>query len=191
MNNISGYTSCWFLTSVLRNHIHEMTNRYACLRALRVDLFYKRNTARFQQTDYRQLEYEVRLLMQETMKQKAVVGYFWVIEWTRAHGWHAHVVFWLDGHITQTTWPVAKKVLDIWSTITQKEGGYHRCEYQEHYLANINLPVYYNVPLSITNIQQVLSYLAKEEQKDGFYLFGCNEVPPRPASGRPRKYPSV
>ena len=64
-----GYSSGWFLTSLLRNHTSEMINRYACLRALRVDLFYKRNSFRFRHSDHRQLEHEVRILMQEMMKQ--------------------------------------------------------------------------------------------------------------------------
>ncbi|WP_431615911.1 rolling circle replication-associated protein [Citrobacter amalonaticus] len=183
----SSYTSGWLLTSLLRNHINEMINRYSCLRALRIDLFYKRNSFRLRHSDHRQLEHEVRFLMQEMMKQKGVVGYFWVIEWTTDHGWHAHVAFWLDRHITQTTWPTAKKASDIWKSITEQEGGFYRCEYKENYQANINIPVCYNDPYSIENIHRVLSYLAKEEQKDGFYLYGCNDVPPRPASGRPRK----
>lgn len=182
-----GYSSGWFLTSLLRNHINEMINRYACLRALRVDLFYKRNSFRFRHSDHRQLEHEVRILMQEMMEQKGIVGYFWVIEWTTDHGWHAHVAFWLDDHITQTTWPAAEKASVIWKSITEQEGGFYRCEYKENYQANINIPVCYHDPSSIENIHQVLGYLAKEEQKDGFYLYGCNDVPPRSAAGRPRK----
>lgn len=186
MHTSDKYTSDWFLSAILRNHTHEMINRYACLRALRVDLFYQQSSFRYQRSDHRQLEYEIRILMQEMMKQKGVVGYFWVIEWTIDHGWHAHVVFWADDHITQTTWPTAQKALHIWKSITGQEGGFYRCDYKENYPANINIPVCYNDPSSIENIHRVLGYLAKEEQKEGFYLYGCNDVPPRPASGRPR-----
>lgn len=182
------FTPNLFLTAILKNHINEMINRYSCLRALRIDLFYKRNSLRFQRSDHRQLEHEVRFLMQEMMKQKGVVGYFWVIERTANHGWHAHAAFWLDDHITQTTWPTAKQASAIWNMITEQEGGFHRCDYKENYQANINIPVCYNDPSSIENIHQVLGYLAKEEQKDGFYIYGCSEVPPRPASGRPRAH---
>lgn len=69
-----GYNSDWFLTAILRNHTLEMINRFSCLRALRVDLFYTHNSFRFQSSDHRQLEHEVRLLMQEMMKQKASSG---------------------------------------------------------------------------------------------------------------------
>lgn len=180
------YTPNVFLTSLLRDHTDSMINRYSALRALRVDLWYQKGTLRFQQSDYRQLEHEVRLLMQEMMTQKSIVGYFWVIEWTQDHGWRAHVIFWLDEHITQTTWPASRKTSDIWSRLTSQEGGFYHCVLKEPYKADINIPVYYNVPASIMNIHQVLGYLAKEEQKDGLYLYGCNDIPPRPTSGRPR-----
>ncbi|HCN2172717.1 TPA: hypothetical protein N6M59_004107, partial [Escherichia coli] len=54
------------------------------------------------------------------------------------------------------------------------------------YTYNINIPVRHNDPESIDNIRGALHYLAKEEQKDGLCAYGCNEVPERPAAGRPR-----
>jgi len=75
---------------------------------------------------------------------------------------------------------------ELWSNITDREGWHHRCEYKEHYRANINIPVHYNDPGSITNIRQVLAYMTKIQQKEGLLLHGCNEVPERPLTGRPR-----
>ncbi|MGM7765156.1 hypothetical protein [Yersinia enterocolitica] len=49
------------------------------------------------------------------------------------------------------------------------------------------IPVRYSDPDSICNIRQVLAYMTKVQQKHGLLLFGCNEVPERPATGRPRK----
>ncbi len=61
------------------------------------------------------------------------------------------------------------------------------CIRYRHYAYNINIPVRHNDPESIDNIRGALHYLAKEEQKDGLCAYGCNEVPERPAAGRPRK----
>lgn len=47
------------------------------------------------------MESDVRHLMDEMMSMPVVVGYFWVIEWTEDHLFHAHVAFWLDGNKTQ------------------------------------------------------------------------------------------
>ncbi|WP_447887154.1 YagK/YfjJ domain-containing protein [Serratia fonticola] len=178
----------WFLSHRLNLHIDELVNRYSRLLALRVDLSYQKNTVRYGQQRHRQLESDVRLLMTEMERLSAVVGYFWVIEWTVDHKFHAHVVFWLDGHETQRTFPFAEKAMAFWKAITQQDGSFYRCDFKEEYQADITIPVCYNAPASITNIKRVLSYLAKVEQKEGmFFPFGCNDVPARSAAGRPRK----
>ncbi len=54
----------------------------------------------------------------------------------------------------------------------------------DHYnRANINIPVHYNDPGGITNIRQVLAYMTEIQQKEGFLLHGCNEIPERPLTG--------
>jgi hypothetical protein len=40
--------------------------------------------------------------------------FFWVIEWTEDHHYHAHVVFWLDGSKTQNTYPWAQQAGLYW-----------------------------------------------------------------------------
>lgn len=189
MGNIHSpsFTEDWFLSSLLNQHIDEMVNRYSCLLALRIDFFYLRDTDSFIHLDHHRLEYDIRSLMNSTGVLKSLVGYFWVIEWTEKHGYHAHVAFWLDRQRTQTTYPGFEWISKRWREITNSNGGVHRCEYQEHYSVDINIPVRYDDPASILNIRRVLGYLAKEEQKEGLCAYGCNEVPPRPASGRPRK----
>ncbi|CBJ79606.1 conserved hypothetical protein [Xenorhabdus bovienii str. Jollieti] len=166
MQNKKRWEPDWFLQSLLNNHIDKLVEHYSCLRAFRTDLFYQDHTAKFFLRDYRQLE--------------AVVGFFWVIEWTEDHHYHAHVVFWLDGSKTQNTYPWAQQAGLQWSDITDRDGWYHRCEFKEHYEADINIPVRYSDPGSIANIRQVLAYMTKIQQKHGLLLYGCNEVPGRP-----------
>lgn len=155
--------------------------------AFRMDFFYKKNTVRYSQLNHQMLEYDLRELMDKMACEKGIVGYFWVVEWTERHGYHAHVVFWLDRQKTQHSYPFALTANTLWQEITHWDGGSHRCEYRPQYSGNINIPVRYNDPESINNIRRVLSYLAKEEQKEGLCAYGCNDVPPRSASGRPRK----
>jgi len=186
-NSDRTFNEDWFLSSVLNVHIDEMINRYSCLLALRMDFFYKKNTARYSQLHHQTLEYDLRVLMEKMTHEKGVVGYFWVIEWTERHGYHAHVVFWLDRQKTQRPYPFAVKAETMWYGITHWEGGSYRCEHQPHYRWNINIPVRYDDPASILNIRHVLSYLAKEEQKDGLCSYGCNEPPTRSVAGRHRK----
>ncbi|HID7381090.1 TPA: hypothetical protein ACXHUK_005495, partial [Klebsiella pneumoniae] len=76
------WTPDWFLKSVLDMHINAMVNRYSCLRVIRQDLFYQKNTFKYHHPDHQQMESDVRHLMDEMMSMPVVVGYFWVIEWT-------------------------------------------------------------------------------------------------------------
>lgn len=43
------YTPNWFFTALLDNHINQMMARYSCLRALRMDFFYRKDTPDFLQ----------------------------------------------------------------------------------------------------------------------------------------------
>ncbi|EKT1612259.1 inovirus-type Gp2 protein [Salmonella enterica] len=176
----------WFLSAILNAHIDAMVNRYSALLALRTDLYYRKGTSHFLQPDHRQMESDIRTLMEIMSRLRPVVGYFWVIEYAPDRRYHAHVVFWLDRHKTQRPYPFAEKAGKYWRDITYQQGSIYRSVFKEHYKANIHRPVYYNDPASIENIRQTLSYLAKEEQKDGFYLYGCNDVPVHSERGRPR-----
>jgi hypothetical protein len=176
----------WFLKSVLDSHINAMVNRYSCLRVIRLDLFYRNNTVKYRHPDHRQLEPDVRQLMDMMMSMSAVVGYFWVIEWTEDHLFHAHVAFWLDGNKTQKPFFWMEKAGACWREITEHDGCYYRCEHKPNYESDINIPVHYSDPGSITNMRQVLEYMTKIEQKNDLLLYGCNEVPDRPLTGRPR-----
>lgn len=186
-NSNRNFNEDWFLASVLNAHIDEMINRYSCLLALRMDFFYQKDSARYSSLNHQTLERDLRELMEKMTKEKGVVGYFWVVEWTERHRYHAHVVFWLDRQKTQHSYPFALTANTLWEEITHRDGVSHRCEYRPQYSVNINIPVRYNDPESINNIRHVLSYLAKEEQKEGLCAYGCNDVPPRSAAGRPRK----
>ena len=181
------YTPNWFFTALLDNHINQMMARYSCLRALRMDFFYRKDTPDFLQPDHRWLELQLRMLLEQVEQFENIVGFFWVIEWTADHGFHAHVVFWIDRQRVKKIYPFAERITECWRSITHNSGSAHRCTYRPHYTYNINIPVRHNDPESIDNIRGALHYLAKEEQKDGLCAYGCNEVPERPAAGRPRK----
>ncbi|EIV6183741.1 hypothetical protein ACM26E_24355 [Kluyvera cryocrescens] len=184
---IHRYTMDWYLLSHINHHIDLLVNRYSCLYALRFDLNYRRDSYRYKNSTPRTLEYEIRVLMAELEKHPAIVGYYCVMEWTEDHGFHVHAVIWLDGHITQKPFFYAEEASAVWRDITQGEGHLHRCEKKDSYMADISIPVKYNDAKSINNIRYILSYLAKENQKEGLGWHYCNEVPERPSVGRPRQ----
>lgn len=185
---IPGYSMDLFLLSLINNHIDDLINCYSRLYAVRVDLFYLKESSRYNNSSPRLMEYELRILMASMMEYPAIVGYFCVLEWTEDHGLHAHVVIWLNGHTSRKPYVYAKKASEHWKYITQGEGLLYRCEYKGNYSADIRIPIEHNDPVGISNIRYILSYLAKEAQKEKVYWYLCNEVPlPHPA-GRPRQY---
>ncbi|AHE72107.1 inovirus-type Gp2 protein [Enterobacter ludwigii] len=184
---IPHYTMDWYLLSNITYHTDMMINRYSCLYALRIDLFYRKDTSRYLSSNIQSVEFEVRLLIAKMDNYPAVVGYFCVMEWTLDHRFHVHAVLWLDGHITQKPFVWAEKARAAWQEITQDEGQLYRCEKKEAYSADVSIPVRYNDAASIVNIRYILSYLAKVEQKEGLCWHYCNEVSARPFIGRPRR----
>ncbi|MDH8045690.1 hypothetical protein QIG18_27175, partial [Klebsiella pneumoniae] len=70
------------------------------------------------------------MLVERTMQHTNLAGYFWVLENSVDHGCHAHIVFYLDRHLNQATYPIAERVGTIWREITRREGYYNRCEYK-------------------------------------------------------------
>lgn len=87
------YTPNWFFTALLDNHINQLVARYSRLRALRMDFFYRKDTPDFLQPDHRWLELQLRMLLEQVEQFENIVGFFWVIEWTADHGFHALTVF--------------------------------------------------------------------------------------------------
>lgn len=119
------YTPNWFFTALLDNHINQMMARYSCLRALRMDFFYRKDTPDFLQPDHRWLELQLRMLLEQVEQFENIVGFFWVIEWTADHGFHAHVVFWIDRQRVKKIYPFAERIAECWQStsysIRQKE----------------------------------------------------------------------
>ncbi len=126
--------------------------------------------------------------MEKMTKEKGVVGYFWVVEWTELHRYHAHVVFWLDRQKNTA-------LLSLCTYSKYNLGGNNATGLAYRTDVNIGrsileISIYLfgiTIRKALTISVMFLSYLAKEEQKDGLCAYGCNDVPPRPASGRPRK----
>lgn len=184
-----GYTMNWFLLSLINHHLNQLLARYARLQVLRVDLFYKTGSWRFSNHSWHDTQREVRALVEKVMLLSDTVGYFWVLETTHRHGCHAHIVFYLNGHTNQATYPVAERVCAVWQDITEHQGYYNRCEYKPSYVADIDIdePVNYNDEAGVNGLRYIISYLAKEEQKGGQYIWGYNDVPQPSGLGRPRR----
>ncbi len=120
------YTPNWFFTALLDNHINQLVARYSCLRALRMDFFYRKDMPDFLQPAHRWLELQLRMLLEQVEQFENIVGFFWVIEWTADHGFHAHAVFWIDRQRVKKIYPFAERITECWRSITHNSGSVHR-----------------------------------------------------------------
>lgn len=180
------YDINWFLYSLINSHLNDMLNRYSRVLGVRIDLFYIKSSSRFRKSTYSIIESDIKKLMSRIEFGTSAIGYFWVIERTPDHGLHAHVIFYLDGHHTQKSFPLVQRISEYWREITDTEGYYNWSNYKKNYQANINRKINHSDSNSINELRYIISYLAKEEQKNGIYIWGSNEVPPPSGLGRPR-----
>ncbi|MCU1788764.1 inovirus Gp2 family protein [Pectobacterium polaris] len=183
------YTMNWFLLSLLNDHLNQLLVRYSRLQPIRIDLFYRKSSWRYLHHGMKQTEWEVRQLAEMMMRQGILVGYFWVLESTPLHGCHAHIVMYLNRHNNQATYPVAEQAGALWQDITESQGYHNRCDHKASYEADITQPVNYDDSFAINGLRYIISYLAKEEQKDWHYYYGSSEVPTPSGLGRPRGNP--
>ncbi|MDM3464487.1 inovirus-type Gp2 protein [Citrobacter sp. Cb031] len=180
------YTMNWFLLSLLNHHLNQLLERYSRLQPLRIDLFYQKDTWRYDHHGWHETELEVRQLVERMMRESRIVGYFWVLEFPPKHKCHSHIVMYLDGHNNQSTYPVAEQAGGIWLEITEGQGYHNRCDHKDCYEADITRPVNYDDAEAINGLRYIISYLAKEKSKHGQIYYGASEVPPSSGLGRPR-----
>ncbi|MGM8556810.1 rolling circle replication-associated protein [Enterobacter hormaechei subsp. steigerwaltii] len=182
---IAKYKMDWFLHSLINHHLNSVIERYSKVIGIRLDFSYNQNSERYKK-EYSCLQEELRKLFRQVEQEHGVAGFFWVIEYGEDSRFHSHSVVYLDGQKIRKAFPIAERIGALWKDITQGEGKYHRCEYKESYKADINKTINHRDTDYIHGLRYIISYLAKQEQKNGMNIYACNEVPPPSGLGRPR-----
>jgi len=183
---IAKYKMDWFLHSLINSHLNNVIERYSKVIGIRLDFSYNQNSDRYNK-DYNCLQQDLRMLFERVEKETGIAGFFWVIEYGEDSRSHSHSVVYLDGQKIRKAFPIAERIGVLWKEITQGEGKYHRCEYKENYKADINKVINHSDTDYIHGLRYIISYLAKQEQKNGMHIYACNEVPLPSGLGRPRK----
>ena len=176
------------LLSHLFSHAEALRAKYSRLLTFRMDFFYLKGSPLFEQRINDWSCRDMYMLAERLIDTSDIVGYSWVMERTEQHGVHYHAMFYLNGHLHQKYYPTAQDVLQLWSYITQGMGYAHICD-----PSNNNYPVNgqgifnYHHEHRFEELYYTLSYLAKEDQKEGLYCYGLSDVPEPDGRGRPRK----
>lgn len=169
-------------------HLEELQRRYSKLLPLRIDFSYKKNTPAFQQENMLIALEDITIFMAFSMLRAAVVGYYWVMEYTPNSGYHFHTVFYLNGQNHQNSYPIATGLISLWKEQTQDDG--------KGFIVNRNASYFHVDGLQMLthdnetqrrNLLSALGYFAKTTQKQPGLYFGMSDIAPPSGRGRPRK----
>lgn len=176
------------LNRKLRRHQDQLFKRYSKLLMLRVDFSYLRDSDSHGEGDIHSTVADITLLIQRCGDINGLVGYAWVLEHTGQHRYHIHAAFYLNGQKHRLAWTVFEALRDIWKDVTWGEGHAYRCEPKEHYRVRGEWVTAYDDIKSRKNMQYILSYLSKQEQKTLGVICQLSAIPASPAAGRRRKH---
>ena len=110
------------------------------------------------------------------------------MEYTVDHGIHFHAVFYLNGHQHQNYFPTAQRITQHWQTITRGQGFVYDCGRDTtRYPRQGQGQLDHTQTSRFNSFLYAVSYLAKEEQKDGVYCCRVSRVEPPSGRGRPRQ----
>lgn len=180
------YTMDWFLLNLINNHLNDVINRYSKVIGIRLDFSYDSKFTDKNDSSHHGLETDLRKLFSRVEVENGVIGFFWVIEKNQNSNFHAHAVVYLDGQKLRKPFPTAVRIGELWKEVTEGKGKHHRCERKSNYKEDINKLIEYSNPDDINGLRYIISYLAKEEQKNGTQIYCGSEVPPPSGLGRPR-----
>jgi len=184
----SNYTIDEDLFSTLTEHMERMRDRYSDIIPLRMDFAYKKSSILFNERCYDHWDIDMYRLAERAMRTDEVIGYAWVMEYTPTHGLHFHAIFYLDGQCKRNSYCSARSIAEEWRDITQNMGTFRNCQKETYHKVSGVRNLHHLDDKGYRDLAFILSYMAKEEQKDILDTKVCytSDVPTRSRSGRPR-----
>ncbi|CNI09227.1 YagK/YfjJ domain-containing protein [Yersinia intermedia] len=172
----------------LTNHMQRMRERYSDIIPLRMDFAYKTSSKRYADRYRDHWDMDMYRLAERVLNANTVIGYAWVMEFTYRHGLHFHAMFYLDGQRKRNCYCSARVIAEEWRGITQGMGIFENCQKKIYHKVNGARNLHYSDRKGYRDLAFILSYLAKEEQKDTLDARVCwvSDIPVRGAGGRPR-----
>lgn len=168
----------------INTHMDAMFQRFAKLLPFRIDFAYRKDTAGFGHACKHVMCAEMRHLLDEI--QEALVGYYWVMEYTPNKGLHIHFIGYLNGQYHQNPYQVSRMMGDVWKRVTEGDGYHYRCRKKDNYPVRIDQVIHYADTPAVNALRYAISYLAKAKQKENGIILGRSTVPEKSSRGRPR-----
>lgn len=168
----------------LGEHFYRLLTKYSKIVPLRIDFGYLR-TDLYRHPD----DWDMYRLTEELMRDGKIVGYSWVMEYSSRKKFHFHVMFYLDGQSFKSSYRIARYIGERWIAKTEGEGTYHISNKKSYHQVSGTKMIRHNDRERQREIEYILSYMAKADQKEEFeeLIYGISIVPPNSGRGRPRK----
>jgi hypothetical protein len=160
----------------LIDYLHKLTEHYAKLLFVRVDLYLNEEGA----IDVSMVEYaQYMKILRNRMSNKdgcfsGLQGYAWSIEQGEQRGYHCHLLLIYDGHKHQHDFYLASQVGECWKSITNGGGGHYTSNHSKSkakFKASDSLGVgmiHRDNPQEVTNAINAAMYLVNPEKIDQF-----------------------
>lgn len=172
------------ILSDLVQHFYRLLNKYSKVIPLRMDFGYRRS-AIYRHPD----DWDIYRLAEELMRDGKIVGYSWVMEYSPRKNFHFHAMFYLDGQSFKSSYRIARYIGERWVAKTEGEGTYHISNRKAYHQVSGTKMIHHNDRKRQREIEYIISYMAKADQKEEFeeLIYGTSIVPPNSGRGRSRK----
>lgn len=168
----------------LVQHFYRLLTKYSKVIPLRMDFGYRR-TDLYRYPD----DWDMYRLAEELMRDGKIVGYSWVMEYSPRKRLHFHAMFYLDGQSFKSSYRIARYIGERWVAKTEGEGTFHISNRKSYHQVSGTKIIHHNDRERQREIEYILSYMAKADQKEEFeeLIYGTSIVSPNSGRGRPRK----
>jgi len=150
----------------LSNYVEKLSEKYSKINVVRVDLAYKKPYS--ENITLGDMENDINHLFSNMRSKpsifKDIVGYVLKKEHTEDKGMHAHVLFLFNGQKVQKDAYKGDQIGDYWKKITDNKGSYHNCNRNDYEKNGIGMIDHTDKEKKNILKEQVLPYLAKDEQ---------------------------
>ena len=172
----------------LTDHMERLRERYSDVIPLRMDFAYKTASRRYADRYRDHWDMDMYRLAERVLRANTVIGYAWVMEFTCQHGLHFHAVFYLDGQRKRNSYRSARVIAEEWRDVTHGEGIFENCQKKIYHKVNGSRCLHYSDRKGYCDLAFIVSYLAKQEQKEMLVTpaYCLSEIKPRGRGGRPR-----
>jgi len=172
----------------LTNHMEQLRDRYSDIIPLRMDFAYRTSSKRYSERYRDHWDMDMYRLADRVQRTGTVIGYAWVMEFTYQHGLHFHAMFYLDGQRKRNCYRSARIIAEEWRSITNGAGIFDNCQKKVYHKVNGAKNLHYSDSQGYRDLAFILSYLAKQEQKEVYEapMYWLSEIRPRGRGGRPR-----